>query len=40
MVAANKFYKKSGFKKLDKPLIETEHYACDVWYIKNLKEEL
>ena len=24
----------------DKPLIETEHYACDVWYIKNLKEEL
>lgn len=24
----------------DKPLIETEHYACYVWYIKNLKEEL
>lgn len=36
MVAANKFYVKNGFSKLDKPLIETEHYACDVWYIKNL----
>ena len=36
MVAANKFYKKSGFTKLDKPLIETEHYACDVWYINTL----
>lgn len=32
MSAANKFYKKHGFKQLDKPLIETEHYACDVWY--------
>lgn len=36
MVAANKFYKKHGFIQLDKPLIETEHYACDVWYIKTL----
>lgn len=36
MVAANKFYKKHGFIQLDKPLIETEHYACDVWYIKRL----
>lgn len=33
---ANKFYKKHGFIQLDKPLIETEHYACDVWYIKRL----
>ena len=32
MTAANKFYKKHGFVQLDKPLIETEHYACDVWY--------
>jgi len=36
MVAANKFYKKNGFIQLDKPLIETEHYACDVWYLKNI----
>lgn len=36
MVEANKFYKKHGFIKLEKPLIETEHYACDVWYIKDL----
>ena len=37
MVAANKFYKKNGFIQLEKPLIDTEHYACDVWYIKLLQ---
>ena len=36
MIAANKFYKKHGFIQLEKPLIETEHYACDVWYVKKL----
>ena len=36
MIAANKFYQKYGFKKLDEPLIKTEHYACDVWYMKKL----
>lgn len=36
MVAANKFYKKKGFMQLEKSLIETEHYACDVWYLKRL----
>jgi putative acetyltransferase len=36
MVEANKFYIKHGFKKLERPLIETEHYACDMWYIKSL----
>lgn len=36
MVAANKFYRKKGFAQLDKPLVETEHYACDRWYIKSL----
>jgi putative acetyltransferase len=36
MIAANKFYKKSGFIELDKPLVETDHYACDVWYLKEL----
>lgn len=36
MEAAKRFYEKNGFTKLKRPLIETEHYACDVWYIKNL----
>ena len=36
MVAANKFYKKHEFIQLDKPIVETEHYACDAWYIKSL----
>ena len=36
MVAANKFYKKYGFKSLDEPLVKTKHYACDVWYVKDL----
>lgn len=36
MVAANKFYQKKGFTPLEKPLVETEHYACDKWYIKSL----
>ena len=36
MLAANKFYTKYGFERLDKPYFQTEHYACDVWYIKEL----
>jgi len=36
MIAANKFYKKYGFIQLEKPLVQTEHNACDVWYIKDL----
>ena len=36
MIAANKFYEKYGFVRLDKPYIQTEHYACDVWYIREL----
>lgn len=36
MERANSFYKKSGFINLEKPLIKTEHYACDMWYIKSL----
>ncbi|WP_256855950.1 GNAT family N-acetyltransferase [Terribacillus halophilus] len=36
MHAANRFYQKQGFQQMDKPLNESEHYACDVWYIKNL----
>ena len=36
MTAANKFYKKYDFQRLDKPFLETEHFSCDVWYIKDL----
>jgi len=36
MIAANKFYKKYGFASLERPLIQTEHNACDVWYVKEL----
>ena len=36
MIEANKFYKKYGFIKLDGPLVKTEHYACDVWYVREL----
>ena len=37
MIAAQKFYEKDGFARIDKPLGNTEHYACDVLYIKDLK---
>lgn len=36
MVAAQKFYEKYGFTRIDKPVIDTGHYACDVLYIKDL----
>lgn len=36
MKAANHFYIKNGFLRLDEPLIKSEHYACDRWYIKEL----
>ena len=32
----NKFYQKYEFQLLDKPYIETEHFGCDVWYIKDV----
>lgn len=37
MVAAQKFYEKHGFRRLEKPLVQTGHFACDVCYIKDLK---
>lgn len=37
MIAAQKFYEKYGFTRIDKPLGNTGHYACDVLYIKDLK---
>ncbi len=36
MTAANKFYLKHGFAPLSAPLLPTEHYACDAWYLKKL----
>ncbi|GGA30039.1 GNAT family N-acetyltransferase [Paenibacillus physcomitrellae] len=37
MHAANRFYRKNGFEQLDAPLAGSEHFACDAWYIKDLK---
>ena len=37
MIAAQKFYEKYGFKRIYKSLVKTEHFACDVRYIKELK---
>ena len=36
MHAANRFYLKQGFRQLASPLEGSEHFACDVWYIKDL----
>ena len=36
MTAANYFYLKHGFERLQQPLLPTDHYACDVWYVKDL----
>ena len=37
MIAAQKFYEKYDFKRTYDPIVETEHFACDVRYIKDLK---
>ena len=36
MIAAQKFYEKYGFVRTYEPIIPTEHFACDVRYIKSL----
>lgn len=36
MIAAQKFYEKCGFIRIDEPIVKTEHFACDVRYIKEL----
>ena len=36
MIEAQKFYEKNGFKRVYEPVVETEHFACDVRYIKDL----
>ena len=37
MVAAQRFYEKYGFERIKGPLGATEHFACDVRYIKDLR---
>lgn len=37
MVAAQKFYEKYGFARIDAPPAQTGHFACDVLYLKDLK---
>ena len=36
MTAAQKFYEKHGFVRTDKPIVQTDHFACEVKYIKDL----
>ena len=36
MIGAQKFYEKHGFIRIHEPVIKTEHFACDVLYIKDL----
>ena len=36
MTRAQRFYEKHGFCRLTEPLTKTEHFACDVRYIRDL----
>lgn len=36
MVAAQKFYEKYGFRRTEHPPIRTEHFACEVRYIREV----
>lgn len=38
MEAAVKLYKKNGFINLDKPMGNTQHFSCNVWMIKKIKD--
>lgn len=38
MAAAQKFYEKYGFERIYEPIVKTSHFACDVLYIKDLKQ--
>lgn len=37
MVAAQRFYEKHGFVRVDTPPIQTPHFACEVKYLKELE---
>lgn len=39
MKGAQKFYEKYGFQRIDEPLVKTEHFACDVRYLKKMGKE-
>lgn len=36
MIGAQKFYEKYGFRRIYEPLVKTEHFACDIRYLKEL----
>ena len=36
MKAAQRFYEKYGFVRIYEPIVKTEHFECDVRYIKEL----
>lgn len=36
MTAAQKFYEKNGFRRVYEQIVKTEHFACEVKYIKEL----
>ena len=36
MVAAQRFYEKYGFRRVDAPPVKTAHFACDVRYLREL----
>ncbi len=36
MIAAQKFYRKYGFTRVDRPLLDTGHFNCEVRLIKEL----
>lgn len=36
MLAAQRLYERYGFQRVDAPLVQTDHFACDVRYVKQL----
>ncbi|MBQ7337942.1 MAG: GNAT family N-acetyltransferase [Clostridia bacterium] len=38
MTAAQKFYEKYGFVRIDRPIVQTAHYACEVKYLRSLTD--
>ena len=38
MIEAQKFYEKYGFRRINEPLVKTDHFACDVRYLKELNK--
>ena len=36
MTAAQRFYEKYGFRRVDEPPVQTAHFACDVRYLLDL----